>query len=193
MSKTISNIKKQPDKPPALDPPSPVLTQSIFEPDEWLDLESVQGGAGADRPKHKLGLQRRQARGVALQTLFENDAVNHDPEIILARHIESDGLSEDTVGFARTLVLGVIGSRDKLDDLIALAAPNWPMDQMAKVDKNILRLAIFEILFNNEVPVKAAINEAIELAKSFGSDSSSRFVNGVLGAIVTQNPKPPSE
>ncbi len=162
------------------------------EPDEWFDLESMQGG-GDSRPKNKLGLQRRQARGVALQTLFESDAVNHDPDSVLARHIEYDALSEDTAVFARTLVKGVTTNRDRLDDLIAISAPSWPMDQMAKVDKNILRLAIFEILFNNDVPVKAAINEAIELAKNFGSDSSSRFVNGVLGAIVTQHPKNSNE
>ncbi len=157
------------------------------EPDEWFDLEGVQGGPS--KPKNKLGLQRRQARGVALQTLFESDAVNHEPQAVLTRHIKTDILSPETARFARTLVEGVIGRRDELDELISAAAPSWPMDQMAKVDKNILRLAIFEILFNNDVPTKAAINEAIELAKNFGSDSSSRFVNGVLGAIVVQHPK----
>jgi N utilization substance protein B len=167
------------------DQEQPFVNPFPEEPDEWLELESMQGGV--DRPKHKLGLQRRQARSIALQTLFESDAVNHNPDTVLARHVETDGLSVDTAQFARLLVEGVIGHRDKLDNLISSSAPSWPMDQMAKVDKNILRLAIFEILFNNDVPVKAAINEAIELAKNFGSESSSRFVNGVLGAIVTQN------
>jgi N utilization substance protein B len=95
-------------------------------------------------------------------------------------------VAEEAANFARQLVRGVVGNLEKLDDIISSNAPSWPMDQMAKIDKNILRLAIFEILFNNDVPVKAAINEAIELAKSFGSESSSRFVNGVLGTIVAQ-------
>jgi transcription antitermination protein NusB len=132
---------------------------------------------------------RRMARSVALQTLFETDSVKHDPESVLDRHIEENALAEDVAVFAKHLVIGVTGNMDKLDHVISSSAPSWPMDQMAKIDKNILRLAIFEILFNNDVPVKAAINEAIELAKSFGSESSSRFVNGVLGTIVSQRSK----
>jgi len=95
--------------------------------------------------------------------------------------------------FARQLVGGVTGNREKLDTIISSSAPSWPMEQMAKIDKNILRLAIFEILFDQDVPIKAAINEAIELAKSFGSESSSRFVNGVLGTIVAQKPRRSNE
>src|SRR5205085_10913622 len=72
-----------------------------------------------------------------------------------------------------------------LDSVIAQSAPNWPIEQMSKIDKNILRLAIFEILFDNRVPLKAAINEAVELGKRFGSDSSSRFINGVLGTVAS--------
>jgi N utilization substance protein B len=130
---------------------------------------------------------RRIARSVALQTLFEVDAARHNAEEVLTRHIEEGSMVEGAAKFARHLVQGVIGNLEKLDKIISTNAPSWPMEQMAKIDKNILRLAIFEILFNNDVPVKAAINEAIELAKSFGSESSSRFVNGVLGTIVTQN------
>lgn len=129
------------------------------------------------------------ARSLALQTLFESDAVSHDPNSVLARHLEEEPVEEETARFARQLVGGVVTNLERLDTMISSSAPSWPVDQMAKIDKNILRLAIFEILFNNDVPVKAAINEAIELAKSFGSDSSSRFVNGVLGAIVAQRPR----
>jgi N utilization substance protein B len=127
---------------------------------------------------------RRLARVLALQTLFEVDSVGHDPVPVLARHLEDNGLSGDGAVFATALVEGVVTHRDELDVIIAKAAPNWPMDQMAKVDKNVLRLAIYELLFNSEVPLKAAINEAVELGKRFGSDSSSRFVNGVLGTVA---------
>lgn len=132
---------------------------------------------------------RRTARSIALQTLFEIDTVSHDPTEVLDRHIEEISLAEDAAKFALHLVKGVTGNLEKLDYIISSSAPTWPMDQMAKIDKNILRLAIFEILLNNDVPTKAAINEAIELAKSFGSESSSRFVNGVLGTIVAQHSK----
>ena len=181
MSKLTSNNNQNGDEKKPL-PPS-----ARPELDEWLELDHVPG----ETPKNKQGLQRRQARGIALQTLFEIDAVNHDPRTVLERHIEIGTVPIETAQFARILVDGVVSKRAELDNLIATSAPNWPMDQMAKVDKNILRLAIFEILFNNDVPTRAAINEAIELAKNFGSDSSSRFVNGVLGAIVTQQAKEP--
>jgi N utilization substance protein B len=142
------------------------------------------------------GSLRRQARSIALQTLFESDAVSHNPDSVLERHLSDDLIAEETASFAKQLVEGVVGNLEELDKIISSSAPSWPMEQMAKIDKNILRLAIFEILFNKDVPIKAAINEAIELAKSFGSDSSSRFVNGVLGTIVTQhsrrNGEPPA-
>ena len=136
---------------------------------------------------------RRLARSIALQTLFESDSVQHDPASVLARHLGEETVAEETASFARQLVGGVTGNREKLDTIISSSAPSWPMEQMAKIDKNILRLAIFEILFDQDVPIKAAINEAIELAKSFGSESSSRFVNGVLGTIVAQKPRRSNE
>src|SRR5207237_9040730 len=88
---------------------------------------------------------------------------------------------------ARRRVVGVLENSDDLDHIIEKSAPNWPIDQMSRIDKNILRLAIFEILFDNRVPLKAAINEAVELGKRFGSDSSSRFINGVLGTVASEN------
>lgn len=169
----------------------PLPPGSAWERDEWFEIEDFL--KSAEPPKNKLGFQRRQARIVTLLSLFESDSVNHDPLMVTNRYIQTFGLSADVARFTRNLVMGVIENRDKLDALISGAASSWPVDQMAKVDKNILRLAIFEILFNNDVPTKAAINEAIELAKSFGSDSSSRFVNGVLGAIVAQQAKERSE
>lgn len=100
--------------------------------------------------------------------------------------LESGMLNVEGKSFAIHLVEGVHGQMIALDRIIASSAPNWPMDQMARVDKTILRLAIYEIVYGGDVPLKAAINEAIELGKCFGSDSSGRFINGVLGSVVNQ-------
>lgn len=161
------------------------------ELDEWFEIENLPGNTS--KTKNKLALLRRKARSVALQTLFEVDATRHTPIEVVTRHIEMYKLPAETAEFAQLLVEGVNQHKDNLDGLISRSAPNWPIEQMPKVDKNILRLAIFEILFNNDVPTKAAIDEAIELAKNFGSDSSSSFVNGVLGAIVTHHAKKQSD
>ena len=130
---------------------------------------------------------RREAREIALQTLYEWDTTQHDVEAVLRRHGAERRLTPRVMEFARELVDGVLAHRDELDETIAEAAPERPLPQMARVDKAILRLAIYEILYNNAVPARAAINEAVELAKRFGGDTSSRFVNGVLGAIVGQS------
>ena len=126
---------------------------------------------------------RRKARSIALQALYEIDSVQHDPEETLNNLQAEAKLSEDNLGFARELVDGVIKYKEKLDAQIHRYAPAWPIEQIAFIDRNILRLAIFEILIDNKIPVKVAINEAVELAKNFGGDSSSKFINGVLGAI----------
>ncbi|MDD5288850.1 MAG: transcription antitermination factor NusB [Dehalococcoidales bacterium] len=132
---------------------------------------------------------RRKARSIALQALYEIDSVQHDPEETL-KHLQAEAdLSEATIGFARELVEGVTRDREKLDALIHRYAPAWPIEQIAVIDRNILRLAIFEILIDNKIPVKVAINEAVELAKDFGGDSSSKFINGVLGAVSINNKK----
>ena len=121
---------------------------------------------------------------VALQALFEVDSVAHDPEETVERLIEEAALAEDGGLFARELVGGVLANKERIDSTIQTNAPAWPVAQLAAIDRNILRLAIFEILFDNRVPVKAAINEAVELAKTFGSENSARFINGVLGTVV---------
>ena len=126
---------------------------------------------------------RKKARSIALQALYEIDSVQHDPEETLKNLQAEARLSEENLGFARELVDGVIKYKEKLDSQIHRYAPAWPIEQIAFIDRNILRLAIFEILIDNKIPVKVAINEAVELAKNFGCDSSSKFINGVLGAI----------
>jgi len=126
---------------------------------------------------------RHKARVVALQVLYEFDSAGHDVEVALAHLLAEYGLSGEDADFARGLVGGVVRNREQVDKHIRKFAPAWPLEQIPIVDRNILRLAIFEILLDNSVPVKVAINEAVELAKKFGSDSSSRFVNGVLGSV----------
>lgn len=127
--------------------------------------------------------ERRKVRALALKALYEVDSVGHDVDMTLARLLAEEEISEENAAFARELVSGVIQNKEKIDRNIQNFAPAWPVEQIPVVDRNILRLAIFEILLDNKVPVKVAINEAVELAKTFGSDSSSKFVNGVLGSV----------
>ncbi|MFH1650713.1 MAG: transcription antitermination factor NusB [Chloroflexota bacterium] len=127
--------------------------------------------------------ERRKARALALQVLYEQDAAGHGIEALLERFLARAKLSEDNCTFVRELVAGVGEHREEIDRHIRKFAPAWPVAQLALVDRNILRLAIFEVLFDNKVSVKVAINEAVELAKRFGSNNSARFVNGVLGSI----------
>jgi N utilization substance protein B len=129
------------------------------------------------RPRHK-------ARATALQALYEIDSVGRDPASVVERRTAEAGLSEENAAFARDLVNGVSARRPEIDEQIRTYAPAWPVDQIAVVDRNVLRLAIFEILFDNKVPVKVAVSEAVELAKSFGSETSGKFVNGVLGSVT---------
>ncbi len=127
--------------------------------------------------------ERRQARALALQALYEVDSVGHGVEGVLNCLLAGGRLSGENADFTRELVNGVVQNREKIDLNIRSLASAWPLEQIPVVDRNILRLAIFEILLDNKVPVKVAINEAVELAKTYGSDSSSRFVNGVLGSV----------
>lgn len=131
---------------------------------------------------------RHRARIVALQALYEIDCTSHAPAVVVEQRLAAAQLPEAGRDFARGLVLGVWKNRERLDALIARYAPEWPVDQIAVIDRNILRIAIYEILMHHDTPTKVAINEAVELAKLFGSDSSSRFVNGVLGSLVAKEP-----
>jgi N utilization substance protein B len=129
--------------------------------------------------------ERRRARSLALQSLYEIDTVGHAPYEVIARHIEqNESISEDGVAFLKAMVEGVWASTEHLDQLIGSCAPEWPVDQLAVLDRNILRMALWELATSDEVPLKVAINEAVELAKRFGSESSARFINGVLGTLA---------
>ena len=127
---------------------------------------------------------RHQARIVALQALYEIDCARHVPAIVLERRLADTQLPKAGADFSRWLVSGVVEHQPVLDTFIHRHAPEWPLEQMAYIDRNVLRIAIFEFAVDGRTPVKVAINEAVELAKAFGSDSAPRFVNGVLGALV---------
>jgi N utilization substance protein B len=132
--------------------------------------------------------ERRRARTLALQTLYEVDTVGHPAAEVLARHIDGNqSISDHNAEFMKVLVEGVLKLAPQLDEYIAGCAPEWPVDQIAVLDRNILRMAIWEIAVSEETPLKVAINEAVELAKRFGSDSSPRFINGVLGTLAKQS------
>jgi len=129
--------------------------------------------------------QRRRARALALQTLYEVDCVGHPPDVVIERYLgENPGLGEDGAEFVRRSVAGTLESAATVDGWIAACAPEWPVDELAVLDRNILRLALWEFRVSQETPVKVAINEAVELAKRYSSDNAPRFVNGVLGTLA---------
>ena len=127
---------------------------------------------------------RTRARSIALQVLYEIDIANHPPADILNQRLEETPLTDHLADFSRHIVFGVLPLATELDQIIAKYAPEWPLDQIAAIDRNILRVACWEFAAQGETPVKVAINEAVELAKMYGSDSAPRFINGVLGSLV---------
>src|SRR3990172_8915254 len=127
---------------------------------------------------------RTRARALALQALYEIDVSNHPADEVFLTRLEDTSLSDELAGFAKQIIFGVLPLIHELDQLIAKYAPEWPLDQVAAIDRNILRMAFWEFAVQRETPLKVAINEAVELAKQFGSDSAPRFVNGVLGSLA---------
>jgi N utilization substance protein B len=127
---------------------------------------------------------RTRARSLALQVLYEVDIANHPPADIYRVRLEENPLPDDLSDFARRIIFGVLPLAATLDQIIAQYAPEWPLDQIAAIDRNILRMALSEFAVDHDTPIKVAINEAVELAKQYGSDSAPRFINGVLGALA---------
>jgi N utilization substance protein B len=127
---------------------------------------------------------RTRARSIALQVLYEVDIANHLPGDALNARLEETPLAGDLSEFTRRIIFGVLPLTTHLDLLISKYAPEWPLDQIAAIDRNILRIALWEFAVYHETPIKVAINEAVELAKLYGSDSAPRFVNGVLGSLA---------
>jgi len=127
---------------------------------------------------------RTRARSLVLQALYEIDLTQHSPADVLKARLEETPLPEELAEFARQLLFGILPMAGALDRVIAKYAPEWPFDQVAAIDRNILRMACWEFAVSGKTPVKVAINEAVELAKMYGSDSAPRFVNGVLGSLA---------
>ncbi len=128
--------------------------------------------------------KRHQARELALKVLFQLEGSDDDVDEVLRYHAAEGAASPDVAVFAGQLVRGVIENREKLDQILSEASEHWKLDQMAKVDRIILRIAVYEIAIDRHVPTKAAINESIELAKTFSGDEAGRFVNGILGRVA---------
>jgi N utilization substance protein B len=129
---------------------------------------------------------RRKARSMALQALYEIDCTGHIVDEVLNERLIEEPLGQRAESFLTALVKGVVQNQPALDRLIHQHAPDWPVEQMAIIDRNILRIAIYELALSEKIPLKVAINEAVVLAKTFGSDSTPRFINGVLGTLSTK-------
>ncbi len=129
---------------------------------------------------------RTRARSIALQVLYEIDLTGHPPELVLEERLSESPLEDNLGEFARKIVFGIQPIVQELDQVIAKHAPEWPLDQVAIIDRNIMRIALWEIAVSNETPLKVAINEAVELAKTYGGANSAGFVNGVLRTIAEQ-------
>jgi N utilization substance protein B len=134
---------------------------------------------------------RHLSRTIAMQTLFAwdfNDRKNTDIDGLIKENFTQFAPNFDDHGFVENLVKGVLQHLDNINAYIIKYATEWPLDQITIIDRNILRLGIYELVFDKNIPAKVAINEAIEMAKTFGGDSSGKFVNGVLGAIMKEMP-----
>lgn len=128
--------------------------------------------------------KRTKARSIALQILYEVDVSGHKPGKVMAERFERLKMEDDLKRFISQIVSGVIQYKEILDEFIADFAPEWPLDQIASIDRNLLRLALWEIAVYQKTPVKVVVNEAVELAKLYGSEGSPRFINGVLGGCI---------
>ena len=138
--------------------------------------------------------RRHLARELALKVLFELESDGGgDLERALEYQAAESNADAETVDFARTLIRGVLEHQQEIDARLAEASSNWDLDQMAKVERTLLRIATFELSYLPSVPLKAAINESIELAKTFGGPDSGKFVNGILGRIAADlQTRPPA-
>lgn len=146
-----------------------------------------------------MSANRHLGRIIALQTLYEQDFRRDvgDKKFNLAkalkRNIDRYKETVDDRKFIEALVKGVTAKQDEIDAVIVPVAPEWPIDQIARMDRSVLRMGAYELLYSDAVPPKVAINEAVELAKAFGGDNSSKFVNGVLGTILRNKETPPKK
>jgi transcription antitermination protein NusB len=136
----------------------------------------VSGGAG----------RRHRGRELALRVLFELEGTRKDAREVLLYHAEDTGAAADVEQFASELVLGVLNEMQRVDDSIDAASSNWRLEEIGKVERAVLRLGTYELLFDPQTPVSVAIDEGVELAKAYAGDEAGRFVNGVLGRIASE-------
>ncbi len=129
---------------------------------------------------------RRSARKTTLQILYEVDTVGHNWEEVTERVLGNIKLGLDNKSFVRNLIKGVMDNKSKIDILISKFAKSWSTEQMASIDRSLLRMSVYELMFDASLPPKVVINAAIELAKGFGGDNSSKFMNGILGALLNK-------
>ncbi len=147
-----------------------------FRPEDVVASEVV--------PHEDAATERSSARRLALQVLYEIDSTGHNADLVISGHLETRPVSKKIIYFLRLLVRGVLENRQQLDEIIQTYASEWPLDQVAFIDRNILRISIFELIFEPRVPIGVAIDEAVALANMFGAEGSTGFVNGVLGTIA---------
>jgi transcription antitermination protein NusB len=139
----------------------------------------------------EIAARRHQARMLALQVLYEVDLTDHNPDEAMARAFSEHGpLTDDVTSRVRALVGGVLDRRGEIDPILAAAAPARALEEQAAIERNVLRLASYELLYEPRVPPKVAINEGVELAKRFGGENSGKFVNGVLRTVLEDHPRP---
>jgi N utilization substance protein B len=139
----------------------------------------------------EIAARRHQGRMLALQVLYEIDLTGHDPDEAMARAFaEHAPVTAGVVAQVQDLVRGVLAHRADLDPVIAAAAPARALAEQAAIERNVLRLAVYELVYLPDVPPKAAINEAVELAKRFGGENSGKFINGVLRTVLEEHPRP---
>jgi N utilization substance protein B len=152
-----------------------------LEPDNEYDVEEIEH----DPPMTVRSLARR----VTLQVLYELDSTAHLPERVIEARLDAQNPEDDTADrssarYVRMIVYGVLKYRAGIDRVIRHFAPEWPLEQVATIDRNILRIALFEFAVSQSVPMNVAIDEAVALAQMFGADGSVAFVNGVLGQVA---------
>lgn len=141
----------------------------------------------SDRPERRQAQSRRRSRILAFRVLFEADVSGHPVSVVRMRQFQDAGLSPEALEFAGGLIDGVMAHWDEIDETIRRFAPAFPLEDLSPVDRNVLRLAIYEVRFDTRcAPLRVAINEAVDIAKGYGSESSGRFVNGVLGAVALE-------
>ncbi len=130
--------------------------------------------------------RRHRARELALRVLFELEGTDKDADTALRYQAEDIGATEDVAGFAGQLVIGVLSELQSVDDAVAAASSNWRLEELGKVERAVLRLGTYELLYIRDTPVSVVIDEAVELAKAYAGEEAGRFVNGVLGRIASE-------